>query len=55
MTQESASTDSKEAVYLNYKRIAKRNVEVATTLFARDYKGFGTGFNVMNGVIEWQK
>ena len=55
MTQESASTDSKEAVYLNYKRIAKRNVEVATTLCARDYKGFGTGFNVMNGVIEWQK
>lgn len=45
---------NRETVYLNYKRIDRRNCEVATTLCARDYKGFGTGFNVMNGVIEWK-
>lgn len=42
---------SQEVVYMNYRRIDKRNVEVAKTLCARDYKGFGTGFDTMNAVI----
>ncbi|MCQ2611854.1 MAG: DNA (cytosine-5-)-methyltransferase [Treponema sp.] len=56
-TQESASTSAKEleCVNMNYRRIDKRNCEVAKTLCARDYKGFGTGFDTMNGVIEWIK
>ena len=41
--------------YLNNIRIEKTDCKVATTLCARDYKGFGTGFNTMNGVIEWSK
>lgn len=28
------------------------NLSLAKTLCARDYKGFGTGFDTMNGVIE---
>lgn len=38
--------------YLNYKRIDKVNVDIAKTLCARDCKGFGTGFDTQNGVIE---
>lgn len=37
---------------LNYRRIDKVNLSLAKTLCARDYKGFGTGFDTMNGVIE---
>lgn len=39
-------------VYANYKRIDKVDIEVAKTLCARDYKGFGTGFDTMNAVVE---
>lgn len=39
---------------LNYRRIDKVNLSVPKVLCARDYKGFGTGFNTMNGVIEWK-
>ena len=42
------------AACLNYKRIDKTGVKIAKTLCARDYKGFGTGFDTMNGVIEWK-
>lgn len=42
-------------IALNYKRIDKVNTSVAKTLCARDYKGFGTGFDTMNGVIEWKQ
>ena len=52
MTQESANISSKEAAYLNYRRIEEVNCKVAKTLCARDYKGFGTGWDTMNGVIE---
>lgn len=38
--------------YLNYKRIDKVNVDIAKTLCARDCKGFNTGFDTQNGVIE---
>ena len=51
MTQESVNINSKEAAYLNYRRIEEVNCKVAKTLCARDYKGFGTGWDTMNGVI----
>lgn len=41
-----------EAALLNYNRIEKVNNDIAKTLCARDYKGFGTGFDTQNGVIE---
>ena len=40
-----------ECCHMNYKRIDK-TTDLAKTLCARDYKGFGTGFDTMNGVIE---
>ena len=40
-----------EVAYMNYNKVTKRNAEVAKTLCARDYKGFGTGFDTMNAVI----
>ena len=40
---------------LNYKRIDKVNTPVAKTITARDCKGFGTGFDTMNGVIKWKR
>lgn len=45
---------SRSTAALNYRRIDKVNLSVAKTLCARDYKGFGTGFDTMNGVIEWK-
>ena len=51
-TEESATTDQRVLAYLNNKKIAKVDVKVAKTLCARDYKGFGTGYDTMNGVIE---
>lgn len=42
-------------VYANYRRIDKVNVDVAKTLCARDYKGFGTGFDTQNGVVEYEQ
>lgn len=44
-----------ECVYANRNKIDKVNVDVAKTICARDYKGFGTGFDTMNGVIEWHE
>ena len=40
---------------LNYNHVNKIGNDVAKTLCARDYKGFGTGFDTMNGVIEWKR
>lgn len=37
---------------VNYNHADKIGNDVAKTLCARDYKGFGTGFDTMNGVIE---
>ena len=39
---------------LNYNHVNKIGNDVVKTLCARDYKGFGTGFDTMNGVIEWK-
>lgn len=36
--------------HMNYKRIDKIS-DTALTITARDYKGFGTGTQVQNGVI----
>lgn len=36
---------------LNYNHVNKIGNDVAKTLCARDYKGFGTGFDTMNGSI----
>ena len=38
---------------MNMNKIEKVS-DTAKTLCARDYKGFGTGFDTMNGVIECQ-
>ena len=38
--------------YLNYNKIAKVGTDVAMTLCARDYKGYGTGWDSMNGVFK---
>ena len=54
MTLESANTSVSVPVYANLKRVENVNAQIATTLCARDYKGFGTGFNTMNGVLEWK-
>ena len=58
--QESTTSKQTEAVLskitaqLNYKKVEKVHTSLAKTLCARDYKGFGTGFDTMNGVIEWK-
>ena len=58
MIQESAIDRQQTAVlskqytcHMNYNRI-ERFSDMAKTLCARDFKGFGTGFDTMNGVIE---
>ncbi len=38
--------------YVNAVNIFKLNPKVGCCLAARDYKGFGTRWNYMNGVIE---
>lgn len=43
-----------ETCHMNYKRMNKIT-DIAKTLCARDYKGFGTGFDTMNGVIEIER
>ncbi len=60
-TEELATENRKEpelsnmiTAALNYRRIDKVGLPVVKTLCARDYKGFGTGFDTMNGVIEWK-
>ena len=40
------------SAYLNYKYIERVNTPIGRTLAARDYKGFGTGNETMNGIIE---
>lgn len=49
---ENKLSDEKTTAYMNYNFVDKVNTKCAKTLCARDYKGFGTGFDTMNGVIE---
>ena len=54
MTQELATCGQTETVLLkNQCNDFERHTDIATTLMARDYKGFGN--QSMNGVIEWSK
>ena len=56
MTQESVICGQTETVLLkNQCNDFERHTDIATTLMARDYKGFGTGFDTMNGVIKWSE
>lgn len=52
---ENKLNDVKTTAYMNYNFVDKVDTECAKTLCVRDYKGFGTGFDTMNGVIECQK
>ncbi len=53
MTQESATCGRTETVLLkNQCNDFEKHTDIATTLMARDYKGFGN--QSMNGVIEWK-
>lgn len=51
-TEESAVNSQKEPALLNYRRVDEVGNETAKTLMARDYKGFGSGRECQNGVIE---
>ncbi len=51
-TGESVLNSQREPALLNYRRVDEIGNETAKTLMARDYKGFGSGFDVQNGVIE---
>ena len=51
---ESQSGTKKVAAYLNYHEVRKL-VTIAKTIMARDFKGFSSGFESTNGVIEWEK
>ena len=54
MTQELVTCGQTETVLLkNQCNDFERHTDIATTLMARDYKGFGN--QSMNGVIEWNK
>ena len=37
---------------MNYHEV-RQIVDTAKTVMARDYKGFSSGFDSTNGVIEW--
>lgn len=52
---ENKLADKKTTADMNYNFVDKVDTDCAKTLCARDYKGFGTGFDTMNGVIECQK
>lgn len=53
MTQESATLKQMEAVLLKSQGTElEKFTDIANTLMARDYKGFGN--QGMNGVIEWK-
>ena len=55
MTVESQICGQTETLLLsNQATQIEKQIDIATTLMARDYKGFGTGFDTMNGVIEWK-
>ena len=54
MTQESVICGQTETVLLKEQATEiDRKTDIATTLMARDYKGFGN--QSMNGVIEWNQ
>ena len=50
---EEALTDIVGILLSNQGKKFERRTDVATTLMARDYKGFGN--QAMTGVLEWKK
>lgn len=53
MTVESQTCGQTETLLLsNQATQIEKQIDIATTLMARDYKGFGN--QSMNGVIEWK-
>ena len=52
MTEASVIERQKAPVYANYNRIDAVNSEYTRAILSRDYKGFGTGFETSNGVLE---
>ena len=51
-TEEYQTDGQKVAAYLNRTKVDQVDVKIAKTLMARDWKGFGTGHETQNGVIE---
>lgn len=51
--EEYLSGEKRVAAYMNYHEVRKI-VDIAKTIMARDYKGFSSGFDSTNGVIEWK-
>ena len=41
--------------WFNYKFIEKLPTDIAKTIMARDFKGFSSGFDSTNGVLEWNQ
>lgn len=41
-------------ISVNYRKITSI-IDIALTCMARDYKGFGSGHEMSNGVLVWQK
>ena len=49
--QKSIGGVSLNTVKMNYTRI-DGYIDIAKTIMSRDYKGFNTGFDTQNGIIE---
>lgn len=45
------SKHRKRCCYCNYKKVFKVDVQIAMSILARDYKGFGSGLIPSNGVL----
>lgn len=52
--EESVIEGKRVTVYANYKTVDKRNVKIARTILARDYKGFGSSRETSNAVCAWR-
>lgn len=52
LAEESVNTKARKTLYLNQKMIDKVDPKLARTICARDWKGFGTSNQSMNGVID---
>ena len=52
MIRESSTINTITPAYLNYNYVKNIDCDLALPVMARDYKGFGTGHDAQNGVIE---
>ena len=53
-TEEFQADVKKVAADMNYHEV-RQIVDIAKTVMARDYKGFSSGFDSTNGVVEWRE